>query len=160
MIGGFLGEHRDLVREIGGILIIALGVYLTGILGKFGFMEREKRFSLRGKPLGYLGSLLVGVVFAFGWSPCIGPILASILVYASTTGTVRTGMTLLAAYSLGLGLPFFLSSLAFSSFLTLFSRVRRYLRWVSLVDGVFLIIVGILIFLDWLQILGSFVPGV
>jgi cytochrome c-type biogenesis protein len=158
LVGGFLSLHRDLVRRVGAALIILVGLYLTGVLGKSAFIERERRFELRGKPLGYLGSLLVGVVFAFGWSPCIGPILASILVYASTSETVSRGMLLLGAYSLGLGLPFLASSLAFSSFLGLFARLRTHMRWISLVSGVFLIGVGVMIFFDWLQVLGALVP--
>jgi len=159
LIGSFLSNYLGVVKKIGGILIILLGIYVSGLLGKFGFLEQEKRFDLRRKPLGYIGSSLVGIVFAAGWTPCVGPILASILVYASTSETMSTGIFLLAAYSFGLGVPFFLSSLAFSSFLSLFSRVRKHLRWVSLISGIFLIIVGVLIFFDLLQIIVSFLPG-
>jgi cytochrome c-type biogenesis protein len=100
--------------------------------------------------------MLVGIAFAAGWTPCIGPILASILLYASTSGNLGSGIALLLAYSLGLGVPFLLSALAFNTFLTHFARLNRYLRVINLVSGIFLIIVGLLLVFDYLSLLSQY----
>ena len=99
-IGNFFHENQVLIRRIGGGLVVLLGIHITGVV-KLGFLEKEKRFEVKDKPLGYFGSILVGIAFAAGWTPCIGPILASILLYASTSGNVMNGVMLLVAYSLG-----------------------------------------------------------
>src|SRR5439155_1144139 len=125
--GQFLREHQDTLRIAGGILIVFFGIYLTGII-QIPFLSRERKVHLSGKPLGVLGSILVGITFAAGWTPCIGPILASILLYASTAKTVVTGILLLSDYSLGLGVPFLLASLGMNAFLAASSRLRQSLR--------------------------------
>src|SRR3989304_2586814 len=129
------------------LLILVLGIHFTGIIN-IPFLQMEKRFELRKKPLGYLGSFLVGVVFAAGWTPCIGPILSTILIYASTSKSFTTGILLLTYYSIGLGIPFFLSSLAFNSFLSAFDKIKRYMRVINIVSGLFLIGIGILFLTD------------
>jgi len=106
-LGSVLFEYQEAVRKIGGVLIVIMGCYIAGIL-KIGFLSRDKRLHLRNKPAGLLGSFLVGIAFAAGWTPCIGPILGSILLYAGTAGSVASGIELLTAYALGLGLPFLL----------------------------------------------------
>jgi len=146
-LGQILVEYQSWIMKVGGLLIIVLGIHFTGIIN-IPFLQMEKRFELRKKPLGYLGSFLVGVVFAAGWTPCIGPILSTILIYASTSKNYMTGVYLLTVYSLGLGIPFFLSSLAFNAFLSAFDKIKRYMRWVTLVSGIFLIIIGILFLTD------------
>lgn len=146
-LGQVLIEYQTWIMRIGGALIIILGIQFTGIIN-IPFLQMEKRFELRKKPLGLLGSFLVGVVFVAGWTPCIGPILSTILIYASTSKNYSTGVYLLAVYSLGLGIPFFLSSLAFNTFLSAFDRVKRYMRWITVISGVFLIIIGILFLTD------------
>jgi cytochrome c-type biogenesis protein len=113
----------------------------------------EKRINIHHKPAGYFGSVLVGVTFAAGWTPCIGPILASILMVAATENTVFRGIILLFAYSLGLGIPFFLSSLAIHRFLTVFNRFKKLIRIFEITTGLFLIMVGILIFFDKLTLI-------
>jgi cytochrome c-type biogenesis protein len=143
-IGQLLALHKDILRIIGGILVIAFGLLISGVFS-FGFLQREKKFHLQTKPLGYLGSFLVGVAFAAGWTPCVGPILASILLYASTAEDMRMGILLLLSYSLGLGLPFFACSLALNTFLNNFAKARRYLGVFTKVGGILLIIVGILL---------------
>ena len=145
--GQFLRQHQDTLRRAGGVLIILFGIYLTGIL-PIPALSRERKKQLTTKPLGVLGSVLVGITFAAGWTPCIGPILASILVYASTAKTVGTGVILLSVYSLGLGVPFFLSSLALNSFLAASRRIRGSLRTIELASGVVLILFGILLVTD------------
>ena len=131
----------------GGVLIIILGIHFTGIIS-IPFLQMEKRFEMRRKPLGFAGSFLVGMAFAAGWTPCIGPILSTILIYASTSKSFTKGVLLLIYYSIGLGIPFFLSSLAFNSFLSAFAKIKRYMRIITIVSGLFLIGIGILFLTD------------
>jgi len=154
-VGAFFQENQVLIRRVGGVIVILLGIHITGVI-KLKILEREKRFEFNDKPIGYLGSVLVGIAFAAGWTPCIGPILASILLYASTSNNVGSGIVLLIAYSLGLGVPFLISALAFNSFLTYFSKFNRYLRIVSIVSGIFLIIIGFLLVFDYLSVLSQY----
>lgn len=142
-LGQVLSKYQTWIMKIGGILIILLGIHF--ILQIFPFLQIEKRFEMKRKPLGYLGSFLVGIVFAAGWTPCIGPILSTILIYASTSQQMTTGIVLLASYSLGLGIPFLLASLAFNLFLSTFEKIRRYMKVIIFVSGFFLIGVGILL---------------
>ena len=153
--GQLFREHQVVIRKAGGVLVVLLGIHLLGGF-RLPFVQGEKRFHLRDKPVGYLGTALVGIAFASGWTPCIGPILGAILTLAATTDRVETGVGLLAVYALGLGLPFFLASLGTSAFLTLFSRFRRFLRPVSLASGALLVCVGVLIFTNYLAILSSY----
>ena len=161
--GQFLRQHQDTLRRVGGVLIILFGIYLTGIL-PIPALSRERKKQLTTKPLGVLGSVLVGITFAAGWTPCIGPILASILVYASTAKTVGTGVILLSVYSLGLGVPFFLSSLALNSFLAASRRIRGSLRKIEVASGVVLILFGVLLVTDlfplFVGFLSRFLPAV
>jgi len=146
-LGQLLARYQNWIMKGGGVLIIILGIHFTGIIN-LPFLQMEKRFELSKKPLGYLGSFLVGIVFAAGWTPCIGPILSTILIYASTSQSFTTGVFLLIVYSMGLGIPFFLSSLAFNSFLSAFERIKRYMQVVTIVSGIFLIVIGILFLTD------------
>jgi cytochrome c-type biogenesis protein len=154
-VGNFFQENQTLIRRVGGVIVILLGIHITGVV-KLNLLEREKRFEFKNKPLGYLGSVFVGIAFAAGWTSCIGPILASILLYASTSDNVGGGIILLVAYSMGLGLPFLISALAFNTFLAYFSRFNRYLRIVSIVSGIFLIIIGLLLIFDCLSIFAQY----
>ncbi len=154
-IGGFLQEHMPIIRKVGGILIIIFGIHVTGIVD-IGILLGEKRVTIHRKPAGYLGSFLVGVVFAAGWTPCIGPILASILMVAATEETVYRGIALLFIYSMGLAIPFFLSALAMHQFLIFFNRFKKHIRIFEIITGVFLIIVGVLIFTNYLAKLGNY----
>jgi len=120
----------------------------------------EKRINIRNKPAGFLGSFLVGLAFAAGWTPCIGPILASILMVAATEDTVFQGIALLLVYSLGLGIPFFLSAIAMHRFLAFFNRYRKYIRLMEIVTGVCLMIVGVLLFTNTLSRLSNAVTGI
>jgi cytochrome c-type biogenesis protein len=119
---------------------------------------------LTGKPLGVLGSVLVGITFAAGWTPCIGPILASILLYASTAQTVGTGILLLSVYSLGLGVPFLIASLGMNSFLAASKGLRRQLHTIEVVSGVILIVFGLAlvtnVFSYFVSFLSRFLPAV
>jgi len=146
-LGQLLIRYQYWLMKGGGVLIIILGIQFTGIIN-LPFLQMERRFELRKKPLGYVGSFLVGIVFAAGWTPCVGPILSTILLYASTSKSFATGVLLLTVYSMGLGVPFFLSSLAFNSFLSAFERIKQYMRVVTIISGFFLIGIGILLLTD------------
>ena len=154
-LGQLLARYQYWIMKVGGVLIIILGIHFTGII-RLPFLEMEKRFELKKRPLGYVGSFLVGIVFAAGWTPCIGPILSTILLYASTTKNFTTGILLLTVYSMGLGVPFFLSSLAFNLFLSTFERIKRYMRVVTMVSGFFLIAIGILFLTDTFRAINNY----
>jgi cytochrome c-type biogenesis protein len=152
-LGQLLTRYQYWIMRGGGVLIILLGLQFVinqifPLQRIFPFLQRERRFQLKKKPFGLVGSFLAGIVFAAGWTPCIGPILSTILIYASTSHNFTTGIVLLTFYSLGLGIPFFLASLAFNSFLSAFARFRRYMNVIVLVSGFFLIGIGILFLTD------------
>jgi cytochrome c-type biogenesis protein len=146
-LGQLLLRYQYWIMKAGGVLIIILGIHFTGMIN-LPFLQMERRFELKKKPLGYVSSFLVGIVFAAGWTPCVGPILSTILLYASTSKSFATGLVLLTFYSMGLGIPFFLSSLAFNSFLSAFERIKRYMRVITIVSGFFLIGIGTLLLTD------------
>lgn len=154
-VGGFLQSHMTVIRQVGGVLIVVFGIHVTGLV-PIRLLLGEKRVNIHRKPAGYLGSFLVGVAFAAGWTPCIGPILASILMVAATEERVYEGVALLLVYSMGLAIPFFLSSLAMHQFTSLFNRFKKHIRIFEIVTGVFLIVVGVLIFTNYLARLGSY----
>ena len=139
-----LREGLEWVEKIGGLLIFLFGVHITGLF-HFGVLLGEKRVQLHKKPSGFIGTFVVGIAFAAGWTPCIGPILASILMVAATSGQVGEGVGLLAVYSLGLGVPFLLAGLLFHQFLIAFNRFRKYIRLVEIGTGVLLMGVGIML---------------
>jgi cytochrome c-type biogenesis protein len=158
-IGGFLRQHMKFLRRIGGVLIILFGVHMTGLF-PIRFLLDEKRVSIHGKPAGYVGSFLVGVAFSAGWTPCIGPILASILAVAAIEETVYHGIMLLLAYSMGFAIPFFLAALAMHQFLVVFNRFKKFIRLFEIFTGVFLIIVGILVYGNYLSRLSRYIPSI
>lgn len=154
-IGSFLHEHAVIIRKVGGILLMLLGIHVTGLV-PLRFLLGEKRVSIKHKPAGYIGSFLVGIAFAAGWTPCIGPILAAILAVAATEENVYQGILLLLAYSLGLGVPFFLSALAMHRFLAVFHRFKKYIRVFEVITGFLLIVIGVLIYSNWLSRLSGY----
>lgn len=143
-LGRVLNYYQVWLQRVGGVLIILFGLLCLGVF-KGGLLNQERRVHLERKPVGYLGSLLVGMAFAAGWTPCIGPVLGGILGLAATSGDVTRGMQLLAAYSAGLALPFLIAAVAVESFLDWFQRFRRFLPWVMRISGVLLIVVGVLL---------------
>jgi len=155
-IGSFLHEHAIIIRKVGGVLLVLFGIHVTGLF-PLKFLLNEKRVSIKHKPAGYAGSFLVGIAFAAGWTPCIGPILAAILAVAATEEKVYQGILLLFTYSLGLGVPFFLSALAMNRFLVVFNRFKKYIRICEVITGIFLIVIGVLIYTNWLSRLSGFV---
>ncbi|PIQ81671.1 MAG: cytochrome C biogenesis protein [Candidatus Omnitrophica bacterium CG11_big_fil_rev_8_21_14_0_20_64_10] len=146
-VGSLLVRQLALFRIAAGMVIIGLGVHLIGIV-RIPFLQAERRFELKRGPVHPIGALLIGAAFAFGWTPCIGPILAGILALAATQETVGQGMALLAVYSLGLGVPFLLTSLGVQAFLRFFARFKRYLRVVEILSGILLVGIGVLILTD------------
>src|SRR6476661_7556863 len=124
-VGAILQAKKVLFGEIAGVFLIIFGIHLTGLY-RINFLYQDKRFHNVSKPRGLLGALVLGLAFAFGWSPCIGPILAGILTIASTKQTVLEGMFLLAIYSAGLGIPFLLTSIALNKFLVFYSRFKKH----------------------------------
>jgi cytochrome c-type biogenesis protein len=148
VIGQGLLDYREWIRRIGGLLIIVFGLYIAGLL-RVGIFGRTAQWQIREKPAGYLGSLAVGITFAIGWTPCVGPILGAILSLAGTVETVQRGILLLVAYSAGLGVPFLLSALALGPFLVFFKRYRRFIPVVERAAGVLLVIVGLLVFTNY-----------
>jgi len=150
LVGSFLNQHAAFLRKAGGVLIVLLGVHVTGLV-PINLLLGEKRITLHRKPAGYMGTFLVGIAFAAGWTPCIGPILAAILMVAATEENVYHGIILLLIYSLGLGIPFFLSSLAMHQFIVMFQRFKKFIRLFEICTGIFLVLVGIMIYFNWLS---------
>jgi cytochrome c-type biogenesis protein len=141
--GRLLREYKGLMGQIAGAIIIIFGLHLTGIL-KISALYADKRMHTVGTGKSAWGSFLVGFAFAFGWTPCIGPILAAILTIAASQRTVSKGILLLAIYSLGLAVPFLLTSLGIDRFLAFYGRFRRHLHAVEVASGVLLILIGAL----------------
>ena len=143
--GQLLFAYSDYLQKIGGILIIFFGLYVMGMF-KLKFLALEKRIQLPTRPAGYVGSVLIGMVFGAAWTPCVGPILGSILALAATSDSMMAGVQLLGVYSLGLGIPLFVTALGVDSFLNYFKKVRAYMWAVSATSGVFLVLVGVMIY--------------
>lgn len=156
-VGNFLFNYREILQRISGIIVILLGLHLTGIF-KIKFLYYTKGFHLPSWG-GYFSPLLLGVAFGTGWTPCVGPILSSILILAGSSKTVLRGMTLLTFYSAGLGIPFLISGLLVNRFLVYFHRLQKYFSIISLVSGIFLAGVGIAIFTGYFMRLSSFLPA-
>ena len=142
-LGRVLKYYDVWFQRIGGALIVLFGLYCLGVFN-LAFLDQDARLHLDRKPVGYLGSVLVGMAFAAGWTPCIGPILGAILGLAATEASLSRGIVLLGAYSLGLAVPFLLAAFAVESFLDWFQRFRRYLPWVQRASGALLVAVGLL----------------
>lgn len=158
VVGRLLIAQRLWVARAGGILVIFFGLYLLGIFD-IGVLARERRFEVTDKPLGYLGTVLVGIGFGAGWSPCIGPILGGILTYTATQAQLSRGLSLLLAYSLGFAVPFFAAALAVGRFIALFSRLRSKLAWATRVSGALLVMVGLLMLTGYMRMLTSYLQA-
>ena len=143
-LGRALNYYQIWLQRLGGLLIIGFGLVCLGVI-KVDFLTQERRLHVEQKPVGFLGSALVGMAFAAGWTPCIGPVLGAILGLAAPAADVTRGLLLLAVYSAGLAVPFLVAAVAVESFLGWFQRFRRYLPWVMRVSGALLVFVGILL---------------
>ncbi len=157
VVGKFLAVYYDHIRIIGGSIIILLGLYVMGIL-KLDFLSYEKRVHLQSKPKGHFGSYIVGLTFGAGWTPCIGPILGSILLITSTSGSAVQGFWFLLVYSLGLAIPFMITSLAINSFISHFTAIQKYMRLIMILSGLLLIAFGVIMLTDNLPMLLSIAP--
>ena len=151
-LGRLLLVHREWVARVGGVIIILFGLYLVGAFN-LPFLGRDTRVHLRNKPLGYFGTVIVGMAFGAGWSPCLGPILGSILTYAATAGDAGRGAVLLTAYSAGLAVPFLISAVALEELIVFAQRNRARLAWLTKASGVLLIVVGVLLVSGYLTVL-------
>lgn len=155
--GSLLSRHMGLLSKIAGILIIVFGLHTAGAI-TIPVLYYEKRFQASGIAPGYFGAFLMGLAFAFGWTPCIGPILAGILALAATQETVTQGMVLLMVYSLGLGIPFILTGFGINAFLQFFQSYKRFIRWGEILAGVLLVLVGILVFTSQMTRIIQYLP--
>jgi cytochrome c-type biogenesis protein len=154
-VGQVVNEYHSLLSKIAGVVVIIFGLHLTGILKIKALYADKRMHDVKGSSSAF-GSFAVGFAFAFGWTPCIGPILATILVLASAQGTVMKGVVLLAVYSLGLAVPFLLTSLGVDRFLSFYGRFRKHLHTVEVLSGILLIAIGVLIFLNNLKLLSGY----
>jgi cytochrome c-type biogenesis protein len=152
LAGSILSQYLNVIRVVGGVLIIIMGVFVMDVIN-IPFLQREAKLHLKTRPAGYVGTLLVGMVFGAGWTPCTGPFLGSVLALAMTSDTLGSGMVLLMLYSLGLGIPFILSAIAISAFLSSFSRLQKHFKAIKIISGIILIIMGVLLLLDKMTIL-------
>jgi cytochrome c-type biogenesis protein len=159
LVGALLQQHKRTLGMVGGVIILVLGLHTMGVL-RIPWLLGEKRASVTSKPLGPLGAYVVGLAFAFGWTPCIGPILGAILLYASQQETVTQGVVLLSAYSAGLGIPFMLSALAVNWFFKASGGLRKWMHAVEVVSGALLIGVGLLLVTDRLTLIAQWMTRV
>lgn len=154
VVGQFLVQKLNLFSKIAGAIIVIFGLHMLGLF-KIKFLNYEKRFHT-DKRIGPFGSFVAGLAFAFGWTPCIGPVLAAILAIAAQQDTIGKGIALLSVYSLGLGIPFLITSLSINAFLAFFRKFSKYVRWVEVIGGALLVVVGILIMTNNLTMLSSY----
>lgn len=161
-IGEVLVSRRELLDKIAGLILIVFGIHVLGIV-KINALYKDKRFHNVDKPRGVFGAFVLGLAFAFGWTPCLGPILAGILTIASTKQTVTEGMLLLGVYSAGLGIPFLMTSLALNQFLSFYGRFKKHFHAVEVASGALVIAVGVLMITgsltrlaSWLSFLNRF----
>ena len=153
-IGQFLMSRLTILNRIAGAIIIIFGLHTMGVL-RIEWLYQEKRVQTTKRPAGVVGATLVGVAFAFGWTPCIGPILAGILAVAAAQDTVSDGVRLLSAYSLGLGVPFLATAMAIDRFFAVFAKIRRHYHKIELASGALLIVIGVLIFTNRFTIIAQ-----
>ncbi len=154
VLGAFLYAHAELLRQVGGVVLVLFGFHVAGFLQIPG-LTRERRMDLRPAGTSYGSSYLIGLVFALGWTPCVGPILASILFLAAQSSTLSAGVLLLFVYSLGLGIPFLALGVAFDRVAPALKRLTPHLRAVELVTGLLLVAMGVVIFNNWLFLINS-----
>ena len=156
-VGKFLADYMYVISKIAGAVIIIFGLHIAGIVN-IKWLYYEKRFSAGAAASGYFGSFVMGLAFAFGWTPCIGPILAGILAVAATSRTVWQGVMLLLVYSLGLGIPFIITGFGVNVFMRFFNRYKKFMRWGEIFAGALLVAIGILIFFNKLTVLINYMP--
>ncbi|MGB9808478.1 MAG: cytochrome c biogenesis CcdA family protein [Caldanaerobacter sp.] len=149
-LGKLFLSYKDAFRKISGIIIVIFGLQMTGFFRPLFLNKDVKLINIENIQTGYIGSFILGVTFAAGWTPCVGPILASILLYAGSVSTLSVGVILLFAYSMGLGIPFIVTALLIDKFKTMYKKINRILPYIEVVSGVILIIFGILLYFNML----------
>jgi len=155
----FVYQYVGILSKIAGVLIVIFGLHYLGLfrsLSVFRFLERDVRFHNFDPPANLFGSFLIGVAFAFGWTPCIGPILATILIFAGSSDSLNYGVSLLAAYSLGLGIPFLIAAIALPAFIKFSIGFRKYIRLIERAAGLLLIVTGVSIYFNLLSVAANF----
>lgn len=157
-LGGLAAQYSWVVRYLGGAMIILFGLHLLGIINIRGF-NFEKRMHLKEKPMHLMGTFVIGMAFGAGWSPCIGPILGSVLIVAGNQDTLMKGVLLLAVYSSGLALPFIVLSFCIHSLLGLIKQVRKVIGIINKISGILLIIIGLLLVFDKFRLLSTLTPS-
>ncbi len=151
LLGSFLLEKAFILKKVAGLIIIFFGIHMSGLY-RIKFLDYEKRIYTNARPVNIIvGPFLMGLAFAFGWTPCIGPVLAAILVYAGTQDTVSQGILLLTLYSAGLGIPFLLTALAINKFYLFSNKIKKHFKVIEIIGGILLILIGGLILTDNLQ---------
>ena len=155
LLSSVVYEYLDYLRIAGGIIIIIFGIHFMQVI-QIPFLNREMRYQIENYRPGIVGSYIIGLSFAFGWTPCIGPILGSVLSIAASSETVTYGVVLLMLYSAGLGIPFLLAAYAINGFMKFLSKIRNYIRSIEIFTGLLLIIFGILILTNRIQELAFF----
>lgn len=144
-VSGFVASNMGILSKIAGVIIVIFGLHFMGLF-KVGFLNFEKRFNIESKPSGLVGSYVLGLAFAFGWTPCVGPVLATVLMVAAGSDSVAYGTSLLAAYAAGIGVPFLAAALAVKPFMSFMARFRKHMHKVEVTIGSLLVITGIAIF--------------
>jgi cytochrome c-type biogenesis protein len=152
--GRLMLAYRIWIARVGGVLMILMGLWMIGVV-RVDALQRERRVHLNDKPIGYLGTVLVGIAFGAGWTPCLGPTLGAILLLAANESELAKGIGMLSAYSIGLAVPFLISALAVDRFLRFFRRFRGNLGLVHRIAGSLLILVGVLMMTGWFQRLAA-----
>ena len=156
-IGAFISSKIFILTKLAGLVIIFFGIYMMGLVQPR-LLFKEARFQIKDRRFGYAGALLIGAAFAFGWTPCIGPILAAILTYAGTLEKVYRGVFLLLMYSLGLGIPFLLTAIGINQFHRFFNRIKKYMRVLEVTSGIVMVILGLMIFTNKLILIPGLLP--
>jgi len=157
-LGGLFSQYQNAIRIVGGVLVIIFGFFVMDIV-HIRFLYRDFKLHPMRHPAGYFGSFLIGMTFAAGWTPCIGPILATILITAAQEGTAIYGVKLLLIYSVGLALPFFVSALAINSFLSHINVLYRYMRFIKIFSGLLLIGFGVMLVTNSISSVSGLIPG-
>ena len=152
--GQLLAANLPLLAKIAGVVIIIAGLHFLGVI-HLPILHREARYHVDSRPAGLVGAYVIGLAFAFGWTPCIGPVLGAILAVAAGEDSVRQGVSLLFVYSLGLGIPFVVAAIAIRPFLSTMQRFKRHLATVEKVLGGFLVLTGILFLTDAMTLISS-----
>lgn len=158
-LGSLLRANQQILMTVGGALVIFFGLVMLGVI-KLPWLYRDTRMQYKGETRSPWGAMVLGMAFAFGWTPCIGPVLGAILTMASAAGTLAAGVGLLAVYALGLGVPFLVAALLLEPFMRFSKSFRRYLPWLERGAGVLLIVAGVLMLTGTYTMLNSYLLNI